>query len=301
MAQKIDGPFPFDAQAVREEFLSADRYRACCDVVWSADRRAGLECPSGPIAPGAALYAKADHYLPLFHQLKKSRTKVVLVTAESDLSITKEIRRLQPPQAAAWFSTNAVAPGVEALPLGLGNSYCPVTPKAAALAEYQSDPSSRTKALYVNFRSETNPAARRPVMEHFRSQSGGWLTVREGGVSPGEFLAEMTAHRFVLCPPGNGIDTHRMWEALYCRTIPIVQRHPALDSFADLPILFVEDLRTVTEPLLRDAFARFQAGSFRCEKLFFPWWRAKLQDAKQTMGSVRLSWPHAAWTRLRRT
>lgn len=293
--------FSFDVKRVREEFLSAEQYRLCCDVIWSADRRAGLECPIGTISPGAVLYAKADHYLPLFQRLKKTRAQVALATAESDISITPEIHRLKPPQVVRWFSTNAVARGVEALPLGLGNSYCPVTPKAPALAEYQANPAARTKWLYVNFRCETNPAVRQPVMEHFRSRIGDWLTVREGGVGPGEFLAEMTAHRFVLCPPGNGIDTHRMWEALYCRTIPVVQRHPALAAFEDLPILFVEDFRTLTQPFLREAYERFQSGSFNCEKLFLPWWRERLIGAKHSAGNARLSWKRYFLAKLKNT
>jgi hypothetical protein len=293
--------FPFDAKRVREEYLSAEQYRTCCDVIWSADRRAGLKCPSGTITPGAVLYAKADHYLPLFQGLQKTRAKVTLVTAESDIAITPEIRRLMPPQAVRWFSTNAVAPDVEALPLGLGNSYCTVTTKAPVLAEYQADPASRTKWLYVNFRCETNPAVRQPVMEHFRARPADWLTVRGGGVGPGEFLAEMTAHRFVLCPPGNGIDTHRMWEALYCKTIPVVQRHPALAAFEDLPILFVEDLRGLTLPLLRDAFERFQSGAFPCEKLFLPWWKSRLMEAKRSAGHSRLSWMRFLLAKLKNT
>ena len=31
-------------------------------------------------------------------------------------------------------------------------------------------------------------------------------------------------YMFVICPEGNGIDTHRMWEALYLRTIPIIKK-----------------------------------------------------------------------------
>ena len=31
-------------------------------------------------------------------------------------------------------------------------------------------------------------------------------------------------YMFVACPEGNGIDTHRFWEALYLRTIPIIAK-----------------------------------------------------------------------------
>ena len=66
-------------------------------------------------------------------------------------------------------------------------------------------------------------------------------------------------HRFVLCPPGNGIDTHRLWEALYSRTIPVALAHPAMDSFRDLPILFVEDFRQLTRDFLASEYERITA------------------------------------------
>jgi hypothetical protein len=37
-----------------------------------------------------------------------------------------------------------------------------------------------------------------------------------------EYTREMGKHYFVLCPRGNGIDTHRFWEALYMGAIPVL-------------------------------------------------------------------------------
>jgi hypothetical protein len=41
-------------------------------------------------------------------------------------------------------------------------------------------------------------------------------------VSPKKFAKLMKQHRYVLCPQGNGIDTHRFWEALYRGCVPII-------------------------------------------------------------------------------
>ena len=37
-------------------------------------------------------------------------------------------------------------------------------------------------------------------------------------------------YMYVVCPEGNGIDTHRLWEALYLRTIPIMQKNKISSS-----------------------------------------------------------------------
>jgi hypothetical protein len=37
-----------------------------------------------------------------------------------------------------------------------------------------------------------------------------------------EFLEKMSQHYFTFCPQGNGFDSYRLWEALSCRTVPIL-------------------------------------------------------------------------------
>ena len=49
-------------------------------------------------------------------------------------------------------------------------------------------------------------------------------------------------YMFVICPEGNGIDTHRFWEALYLYTIPIIQKNK-ISRFltkANLPVLVLD-------------------------------------------------------------
>lgn len=116
--------------------------------------------------------------------------------------------------------------------------------------------------LYINFRKETNRAVRVPLARHFEAKAGEpWITHDKPsprGDNQG-FLEQIMRHRFVLCPPGNGVDTHRMWEALAAGAIPVVQKSPAIEPFASLPVLVVEDLRCVNLSLLRSAADALQS------------------------------------------
>lgn len=50
---------------------------------------------------------------------------------------------------------------------------------------------------------------------------------------------------FVLAPPGRGLDTHRVWEALALGAIPVVV-HSSLDRlYSDYPVLIVSSWNTV--------------------------------------------------------
>jgi hypothetical protein len=45
-----------------------------------------------------------------------------------------------------------------------------------------------------------------------------WLPL----VSPNENLLRLAEYEFCICPEGNGVDTHRLWECLYLEVVPIV-------------------------------------------------------------------------------
>ena len=57
---------------------------------------------------------------------------------------------------------------------------------------------------------------------------------------------------FVVCPEGNGADTHRIWESLLLNTIPVVVSTPFTDNLKknNIPCLYLEkweDLNDYTE------------------------------------------------------
>jgi hypothetical protein len=57
-----------------------------------------------------------------------------------------------------------------------------------------------------------------------------------------DFLSKCRQSAFVVCPEGNGIDTHRLWETLYMGGIPVVLKHPKLDQLTQsLPVLVIRD------------------------------------------------------------
>lgn len=272
-----------DAAKAKAYYLSAEQYMSCCDQVWSTDKRSTQLTSRAIPVHGSIVYAKRDHVGSLFKELSRSRARVVLITAESDDPVEESV--VIPAQIRCWFSTNSFHPRVRPLPLGLGNSYCELTAKAKDLSAAVG--MTKQKLLYVNFRVRTNPDVRLPLWQSYDgADSAGWATRVDGSVDVWQYIEQLATHKFVLCPEGNGIDTHRMWEALYLGTIPIVKRHRALDYLSDLPILFVDSLYEVNRVLLEQTFVKMQMRfSGNVEKLFLPYWSKQFQEAKQRVGS----------------
>ena len=85
---------------------------------------------------------------------------------------------------------------------------------------------------------------------------------------------------FIASPRGNGIDTHRTWEALYMGSIPIVEKHHMYDTY-NLPIWQIESWDEVTNESKRNYWIeRYKSGNLfkNIDQLFMEYWKNRILD-----------------------
>ena len=58
-----------------------------------------------------------------------------------------------------------------------------------------------------------------------------------------ENLKRLKDYEFCICPEGNGVDTHRLWEAIYLKTIPIVVKSEFTNILIknNIPVVVLEN------------------------------------------------------------
>jgi hypothetical protein len=126
---------------------------------------------------------------------------------------------------------------------------------------------------YLNFNINTYYKERQYVFDKFKNQPwtkiGNIVNTIEGRK---QFLRDIKASKFVICPRGNGIDTHRLWETLYMGSIPVVKYEPTHHLFKDLPILFINDWDEVTEEFLNEKYIEITNKEWNMEKLKLSYW-----------------------------
>jgi len=83
----------------------------------------------------------------------------------------------------------------------------------------------KTKKTYFNFNIGTNSTKRLPCFEILKNKLE-FLTA----IEPKDNLARLKEYEFCICPEGNGSDTHRLWECLYLKTVPIVLRSQFIET-----------------------------------------------------------------------
>ena len=89
------------------------------------------------------------------------------------------------------------------------------------------------------------------------------------------YLKDLRKYNFVLCPAGNGMDTHRVWETLYMGGYPIVLRTPYMQAILKhLPVAWVTNWREITEQgFLEKSWNTLQSESHDIDRLRLSWWR----------------------------
>ena len=145
------------------------------------------------------------------------------------------------------------------------------------MIDKMSQPRNIINLVYMNFDIANFPSERQNCYNNFKDKQ--WVTIGNidntlGGRS--KFLENIRNHKFVLCPRGNGIDTHRLWETLYMGSIPIVINEVALNEFKDLPILFIDNWGVISEEFLNKKYDVIVSQNWNFHKLKVGYWKDKI-------------------------
>lgn len=210
----------------------------------------------------------------------------VWVSGHADYGITPELYEKYKHNCSVWFALNkeTLAENLFALPLGRTNntnesSVHPILGDTAIMYRIAQEPKHDTNLAYMNFSIETYPQERRPVFDMFKDKQ--WVTVGQTSLThqgSEKYLRSLRNHTFSLCPRGNGLDTHRLWESLYMGAIPVVRRHFGLSEFSDLPICWIDDWSQVTPEFLEEERRRIMATTWNFDKLKIGYWEDLIAD-----------------------
>lgn len=225
---------------------------------------------------------------------KRNLNGKLLLVGHSDLPTSKFDAWLLRHQTfiGALAGTNLTPLGTfsHALPLGVTNRS-----KESKMHEILGDPShfleadSRTEfcstfsnTLYVNFTADNNKTHRGRVLKLLSSLPHSFNInfaspnfSKDGRV---DYLARCRESNFVICPEGNGVDTHRLWEVLYMGGIPIIKSNPKINPLVfGLPVLILNDWNQLRVPeYLESNWHRLRSLTWDSNQLSQSWWNAKV-------------------------
>lgn len=222
-----------------------------------------------------------------FNELKTFKTdkKFILITHNSDHDLNEYVYGLKPDNIIKWYSQNVNhindKNDFESIPIGLENpNWFPNVNKISNLLGILEKEKSIKNLLYVNHTIRSYPKERTEPYELFVNKN--WCTIEfhENGQNYNNYIDNLYNHKFILSPRGNGLDTHRFWETLHLKSIPVVIKNPNNSYYFDLPVVFVDKWTDVTEEFLNSEYNRISNTEYNLEKLYFKYWKNKILNNK---------------------
>lgn len=162
-------------------------------------------------------------------------------------------------------------------PIGVSISITPeILHKCFKMIKYENDNKILTKALNTKLYScafkNQNDNGRRGKKEINRKSINDILkknNITNKLLSPNDFITDIVKSKFVICPEGNGIDTHRAWEAFYFKSIPVIEDNEKIKfKYQDLPVIFTNDYSDITEEYLLQKYEEMKTQVFDFSPLF---------------------------------
>lgn len=162
-----------------------------------------------------------------------SRLKHVFIVHNSDQPFDQGKLEALLPHAIHIHAINTIVkhPQLTTIPLGVPDK------QFEYLSTLKRPDVPRTIEIYLNFSIQTKMQAR---LECYYTMKDDPRVLVAGNRTPEQYYDDLCRSKYVLCPEGTGIDTHRVWEAIVCGATPVVLRNSLEHLYAGHPVKIVD-------------------------------------------------------------
>lgn len=182
-------------------------------------------------------FSNTDSVLETFKEIEKLDHEVILISGNNDTFVgfyegdekiyghMNAMFMQMPKNIKYWFAQNNITKkeNIIPLPIGIQNSFSipgtsgydwidpTILPRV-----FKEDTTRPTKYFYLNYANR--PGHRKKVTEVCEKYL---RIIYHQPFKYDRYLADVLDHEAIICPAGMGLDTHRLYETLYCKRIPI--------------------------------------------------------------------------------
>jgi hypothetical protein len=211
------------------------------------------------------------------------RFPFILMTHNSDGFIDeKYLSLLNDERLVCMYSQNIhiLHPKLKSLPIGIANSQWQHGNKEiVSMVTKRLTPIpflKKNNKIYVNFSIGTYRQHRQKVYDILKKKEFSFF---DNHKSFYDLWPSMAGYKWVACPRGNGVDTHRLWETLYAGCIPVVDRSINSESFKDFPMIYVDDWNSLSLEFLenktKEIIENFMNKKYNFDSLSINYWNNK--------------------------
>jgi hypothetical protein len=238
------------------------------------------------------IFCKTDFIFDEFKKIEKIPHDVILITGNSDYPIDEFRFNRKPKNIKRWYAQNALVNDEVLIPIPIGienklesvreghgiGYYDRVSEKEQLLSRDLNV--TPEKFIYSNFNINTNFNQR--INYKNISKNANHIEWEESNLTLESFFNNILEYKMVLCPVGNGIDTHRLWEVLYSGRIPItvsMGNYKLYDLYKNLPIIVLDEIEDLLDYyLIEEKYNKVVSNDYKLELIDYNYWRNQIKN-----------------------
>ena len=205
---------------VNRIFLTGDFFRGLADIS-VVDSNGSLKFKgSRELESARIIFCESSVLQAFLNQYQAELSCTVIIAGNSDYDFVSSPEKC-PSTLKHLFLQNSSLPNsdlVTSIPIGIENARYAVNGQSRFMKNTVPW-RSKNKRLLVGPFGLTHRERLDAVRELATSNEFDFVS---GRLSPTEYSTLAANYRYIACPRGNGIDTHRFWETLYRGSLPVV-------------------------------------------------------------------------------
>jgi len=220
-------------------------------------------CPRYPvklfdknIEENAFVFLNLDHFCEFVNYVIKimPMNKFILLTHNHDITFTYEHFNIINNYVSKIYALNCnyKHEKIQKIPIGFSDDI--YKPHNMILTVIENN-TERKILLYLNFCVRTNMIERTACRDAFVNHD--WV-IDKNEIPRDEFYTDMNNSKYVLSPVGAGMDCHRIYEAIYLNTIPILKSCDLDDLYDKMPVVIVNDWSCITKDFLESNYEQYK-------------------------------------------
>tara|TARA_X000000950_G_scaffold79159_1_gene99575 strand:+ start:8630 stop:9496 length:867 start_codon:yes stop_codon:yes gene_type:complete len=207
------------------------------------------------------------------------KNKYILITHNSDEAVSDRHINFIDSKIIKWFAQNLTIKNekLSLIPIGLENLR---RLKHGRKKWFKQKHTIKTHNILCSFDIYTNYSEREKIKNSLENEYIEFYNSK----NTKNYFEKLSHSKYTICPPGNGPDTHRIWESLLLEVIPIMK----IDKFTSLlreigvPGLYInswEEINSFSKNQLDEYYEKFKLEDFH-KFTKFSYWRDEIISSK---------------------
>ena len=263
-------------------FISGDTFRSISHHKWE---RSSKQIKTEKVKAGDIIFCESELFPELCESvISRLNSRTVVILGNSDKNhLQGDVVGLNSKNTPTVYAQNVVEVSkFKVLPIGIENAWRSKHGRISLKKIRTSRTTNRTFRVMWGFTVATNPKVRIEALGALEKTD---VAVRIFEVNPKKHQDLLQKYAFVASPEGNGIDTHRTWEAIYFKCVPIVIRSFMSEYYEriGLPVWIIDsydELIGLEENFLKDKYKSLE-DKFDSSAVWVDYWIERIFESSR--------------------